>query len=211
MTGPKNEVRQMFDRIAERYDLANRVMSAGIDKWWRRRAVELLAPLDGEHILDLACGTGDCGKEIARRAPGAHVVGIDFAREMLRRNAGSVAQADARVLPLAERSIDGAICAFGFRNVPDALGEVARVLVPGARLVVLEFFRGKHFAHGLARALGGIVSGDRAAYEYLAASIGRYISADEFARTLEAAGFAHVTARALFPSGVAHVVKGVRS
>jgi ubiquinone/menaquinone biosynthesis methyltransferase len=207
MTG----VREMFDRIAPRYDLANRVMSAGIDKWWRRRAVALLAPIDGERILDLACGTGDCGKEIARLAPGARIVGIDFAREMLRRNGGAVAQADARVLPLADRSIDGGICAFGFRNVPDALGEVARVLRPGARLVALEFFRGKHFAHGLARALGGIVSGDRAAYEYLAASIESYVSADDFVRALEAAGFTNVTARALFPSGVAHVVKGVRS
>jgi demethylmenaquinone methyltransferase / 2-methoxy-6-polyprenyl-1,4-benzoquinol methylase len=173
--------------------------------------VALLAPIDGERILDLACGTGDCGKEIARLAPAARIAGVDFAREMLRRNGGAVAQADARVLPLADASIDGAICAFGFRNVPDALGEVARVLRPGARLVVLEFFRGKHFAHGLARALGGIVSGDRAAYQYLSASIDRYVSADEFARALEAAGFTNVTARALFPSGVAHVVKGVRS
>ena len=206
-----SQVREMFDRIAPRYDFANRVMSAGIDKLWRRRAVALLAPLDGERILDLACGTGDCTKEILRRAPGAQVVGMDFAREMLRRNAGATAQADAMSLPIASASLDGAICAFGFRNVPDALGEVRRVLRPGGRLVVLEFFRGKHFAHGLARAIGGMVSGDREAYEYLAQSIGRYVSADEFVQQLERLGFESVTARPLFPSGVAHLIKGARS
>ena len=206
-----SSVREMFERIAPRYDLANRVMSAGIDVWWRKRAAALLAPLDGERILDLACGTGDCAREILRLAPGARVVGVDFARGMLRRNPGSTAQGDARALPLGDASVDGAICAFGFRNVPDALGEVRRVLRPGGRLIVLEFFRGKHFAHGLARAVGRIVSGDRAAYDYLAQSIGGYLSAEEFAGKLEASGFANVTARALFPSGVAHLVKGVRS
>src|SRR5207302_7511461 len=78
-------VREMFDRIAPRYDLANRVMSAGVDVWWRRRAVAALAPNGGEVLLDLACGTGDCSRAILRRAPGARVVGADFAREMLRR------------------------------------------------------------------------------------------------------------------------------
>jgi demethylmenaquinone methyltransferase / 2-methoxy-6-polyprenyl-1,4-benzoquinol methylase len=206
-----NPVRQMFDRIAPRYDLANRVMSAGIDKLWRKRAAAALAPLDGERILDLACGTGDCAKEISRLAPGAHVVGMDFAREMLRRNTFSIAQADAMALPIASESLDGAICAFGFRNVPDALGEVRRVLRPGGRLVVVEFFRGKHVAHSLARKIGGLVSGDREAYEYLAESIGRYVSAEEFVGQLERLGFTNVTARPLFPSGVAHLIKGVRS
>jgi ubiquinone/menaquinone biosynthesis methyltransferase len=201
----------MFDRIAPRYDLANRVMSAGIDKFWRRRAAALLAPLPGERILDLACGTGDCTREILRLAPDAHVVGMDFAREMLRRNAGEIAQADALALPIASESLDGAICAFGFRNVPNALGEVRRVLRPGGRLVAVEFFRGKHFAHGLARKIGGLVSGDREAYEYLAESIGRYVSVEEFVQKLEQLGFGSVTARALFPSGVAHLIKGVRS
>jgi ubiquinone/menaquinone biosynthesis methyltransferase len=208
-------VRAMFDRIAPRYDLANRAMSAGIDKWWRRQAVVLLAPQGDECMLDLACGTGDCGKEIRRRAPSANVVGFDFAREMLRRNAGLVVQADASELPLADESIDGAICAFGFRNFsrpePNSLAEVRRVLRPGGRLVVLELFRGKHLMHSLARSVGGLVARDRAAYAYLAQSIGQYVSADEFARTLEAIGFTSVTAQPLFPSGVAHVVKGVRS
>src|SRR5262249_26802700 len=151
---------------------------------WRRRAIELLAPRLGERILDLACGTGDCSREIGRRAPGAQVFGADFSREMLRRYEFGGAQADALALPVRAASFDGAICAFGMRNVPEpvrALAEVHRALRSGGRLVVLEFFRKQGIALRLARLVGGIVSGDRMAYDYLARSIESTVTAEQFA------------------------------
>jgi len=211
------DVRAMFDRIAPRYDLANRVMSAGVDLWWRRRAVALLQPQWDERLLDLACGTGDCSREILRRQPGARLFGLDFAREMLRRyQPGACVQADALALPVRTGALDGAICAFGLRNVadlPQALFELARALRPGGRLLVLEFFRsGRRLAvNGLARLLGKLVSGDRAAYEYLFASIRSFHSTGEMVDLLQGAGFGDVAVRPLFPQGIATIVKGVRA
>src|SRR5262249_14671621 len=173
-------------------------MSAGIDLWWRRRAVAALDPKPGEHFLDLACGTGDCSREVLRREPRARLLGLDFSREMLRRYPFSArAQADALALPVRPRSLDGAICAFGLRNMtelPGVLAELGRALKPGGRLVVLEFFRPpsgtRRFAiDGLARVLGKLVSGDRAAYDYLAASIRAFCGATDLTELLVAAGF----------------------
>jgi ubiquinone/menaquinone biosynthesis methyltransferase len=212
-------VRALFERLAPRYDLANRVMSAGIDQRWRRQAVALLDPRPRERLLDLACGTGDCARAIRRRCPEAKVLGADFARQMLRR-AGPLdrLQADALALPLGKGSVDGVLCAFGVRNLDDraaALGELARVLRPGGRLVVLELFHPVRAGAGLlagalTRTLGAWAGGDRAAYDYLAASIHGFITGEAFAAELRAAGFAVAAPQPLFPRGIAALVQGVR-
>lgn len=136
----------MFDRIARRYDLLNALMSLGLDRLWRRRAARALEPRAGERFLDVATGTGDLARAILRRAPGAEVVGLDPSRAMLARAAAKLPRAtfvpgDARDLPFPDASFDGVSIAFGIRNVPDrpaALAEMARVLRPGGRLVILE-------------------------------------------------------------------------
>ena len=232
---PAHDVRGMFDRIAGRYDAANRVMSAGVDVLWRRKAITRL--LDGladvPRLLDLGAGTLDGALEIARRAPGATVVGADFAREMLRagqaklrggrdENGSARARiwpqiADGHALPYADGAFDGAFSAFSVRNladVPAAMRELRRVVRPGGRIAVLEFFRPERtrfFFDKLYNArvlplLGWAVTGDREAYRYLPASIAAFLSRDQYAAVLRDAGFAAVDARPLFPSGVASLV-----
>lgn len=220
------DVRGMFDRIARRYDAANRVMSAGIDVLWRRRAMRSL--LDGlgpePAVLDLGAGTLDGALEILRRRPRARVAAADFARRMLevgRRKRGAdrvtVLAADGMRLPVADAGFDAAFTAFCVRNLPDvsgALAELRRVLRPGAPLVVLEFFRPvrrRLFFDRVwnARALpflGWAVTGDRAAYRYLPASIESFLGRSDFQALARAAGFPEVAGEDLFPAGVASLV-----
>ena len=173
----------MFAGIAGRYDLANRVLSAGIDKRWRRRVIEIAGgDLSGKRALDVACGTGDLTAELKRA--GADTVGVDFTFEMLRlappkTDARGWIQGDGLKLPFRSSSFDLVAIAFGLRNVADrrvAFSEMLRVLVPGGRLVVLEFsmprqdllgraYKG-YLTHVLPR-LGGVLAGDKAAYTYL--------------------------------------------
>jgi demethylmenaquinone methyltransferase/2-methoxy-6-polyprenyl-1,4-benzoquinol methylase len=220
------DVRGMFDRIASRYDRANRVMSAGVDVLWRRRAIrELLAGLgEAPTILDLGAGTLDGAIEIRRRRPGARVCAADFARNMLvagkrKPAAAAIAAqvADAHALPFREAAFDGAFSAFCVRNLralPRAMGELRRVIRPGGRLAVLEFFkpaRRRPFWDGLYNArvlplVGRLVTGDAAAYQYLPESIAEFVSREAFAAELLTAGFARVVGRDLFPGGVASLV-----
>jgi demethylmenaquinone methyltransferase / 2-methoxy-6-polyprenyl-1,4-benzoquinol methylase len=149
----KEAVRSMFDRIARRYDLLNRLLSAGTDRRWRRAAVDLLALAGPARVLDLCTGTADLLIEVLGRDPRHGGVGLDLAGEMLRRGkaklesrglAGraSLAQADAERLPLRPGAFDAALIGFGIRNVGDpalALRQIHQALRPGGRLVVLEF------------------------------------------------------------------------
>jgi len=143
----------MFDDIAPRYDLLNRVLSAGLDRRWRDRAVDALDLKAGATVLDLCTGTADLAVATVRRVPGATVVGVDFSREMLRLGLAKIVtlglsprirlvRGDAARIPAQDRSCDGATVAFGIRNVAEparALAELARVLRPGGRLAILEF------------------------------------------------------------------------
>ena len=197
-------VRAMFDRIAPRYDLLNRVMTMRIDQAWRRKLLAALAPARGERLLDLCAGTMDVAALARRREPGLSVVAADFSMPMLVRGVSKTAlpasQADALALPFRAASFDLATVTFGMRNLDSferGLGEIARVLRPGGRLGVLEFFRadsaGPRAVHALYNrlalpVLGRVLSPDPEAYRYLVASMERFASRAEFEEGARAAG-----------------------
>ncbi|HVR71918.1 MAG TPA: ubiquinone/menaquinone biosynthesis methyltransferase [Vicinamibacteria bacterium] len=227
---PEREaVRSMFDRIAPRYDLLNRLLSAGTDRRWRRACVDFLDLSAPARLLDLCTGTADLLIEALERDPRHRGVGLDLSAEMLRRAdrkvlrrglqpRASLAAADAERLPVAAARFDGALVAFGIRNVGDpaaALAELRRVLRPGGRLVVLEFGtpRGPlgalyrlYFERVLPR-IGRLVSGDGGAYRYLPLSVARFPGPDGFCALLERAGFAAVSRRPL-TLGIAWLYRG---
>jgi len=229
MAQAASDVRAMFDRIAGRYDVANRVMSVSLDVIWRRRAMRLL--LDGldqrSWVLDLGAGTLDGAIEILRQWPDARVVAADFTRAMLlagRRKPGAAAvvlhAADGHRLPYRDGVFVAAFSGFCVRNLRDlasGLAELRRVIRPGGRLVVLEFFRParpRPFWDGLCTGrllplLGWAVSGDRAAYRYLPDSIQRFDTRADFESRLRAAGFADVRSHDLFPGGIASLVEAL--
>ncbi len=197
-------VRSMFDAIASRYDLVNTIASAGSDGRWRRRAVSRLAPRPGERILDLACGTGKLSLEIRRQ--GALVVGLDFSAMMLRQYQltspdAMLVRSDALQLPFAAASFEACSIAFGLRNLHDprlGLAEMRRVLRPGGRLLILEFLRPpktpmsmpyRFYVDHFLPLLGGRVSGERQAYEYLSDTIDTYMDAREMALLVGSCGF----------------------
>lgn len=206
-------VRGIFSEIAPRYDLLNHLLSLNIDRVWRRRAIAMLnwqrAP--EATYLDLCAGTLDVAAALARQ-PGfrGRVLGADFAEPMLREGLSKSSSrisplvADALELPLAAGSAAGAIVAFGVRNVSDldtALREVHRVLTTGARFVILEFttprnpiVRGLYhfYFHRVLPFVGGLVSGNRAAYQYLPESVARFPREEQLAGRLRDAGFADV-------------------
>jgi demethylmenaquinone methyltransferase/2-methoxy-6-polyprenyl-1,4-benzoquinol methylase len=206
----------MFDAIAPRYDLLNRVLSAGFDQRWRARAIRELSLGAADVLVDVCTGTADVAlAALASPTPPARAVGLDFSREMLRRgleksrraSAGRIvlAQADATRLPLPDQSADAATIAFGIRNVqqPDAAcRELARILRPGGRVAILEFglprvswFRRLYlwYAERVLPRIGSLVSRHRSAYAYLPESVGRFPPPETFGSTLQAAGFPHVT------------------
>ena len=225
-------VRRMFSEIAPRYDLLNRVLSLGIDRSWRRTAIAALGWTrrpEGSY-LDLCAGTLDVAAALVSTAGfNGSVLAADFAEPMLRSGRGKgpadridPVVADALALPMANARCDGAIVAFGIRNVAgldDALREVARVLSPGARFVILEFSTP---SHALLRALylfyfrrilpliGGAVSGHATAYRYLPESVAHFPEGDRLAALLRNAGFANVTWRPL-TFGIAALHVGERA
>lgn len=229
------KVQRMFGRIAHGYDRANRVMSLGVDERWRKRAVDdLLAHLPddrGATALDLCAGTLDSTLAIARRWPGANVIAGDFSAEMLARGEAKLDEAlrtrvraqvmDAHALPLADRSCDAIFCAFGIRNFSDldrGTAEQARVLRPGGKLCVLEFFRPtglfvrmmhRVYNQTLLPLLGWAVTGDREAYQYLPRSIGRFDTTAEYSARLARHGFGDVRIEPL-TFGMAWIVRATR-
>ena len=205
----EGQVRAMFDRISGFYDLVNTVMTAGLHHRWRARAVDLAAIGPGSRALDVATGTGDLAIELARR--GVDVVGSDFSDEMLavaRRKAGGrdrlrFEHGNALELPYADDEFDAATVGFGARNFSDldrGLAEMARVVRPGGRVVVLEIttptkpplstFYGLWFDR-LVPAIGRI-AGDSAAYEYLPSSVKRFPGPEGLAAAMERAGLERI-------------------
>ena len=211
----------MFDAIAARYDLLNHVLSAGIDRRWRRRAIQSLQLTGKERVLDLCTGTADLAIAAARARPAAaRVVGVDFAGAMLgvaRKKLArerlddrvALVRGDATRIPLADRSVDAVTIAFGIRNVDEvaaACREMRRVLRRGGRLAILEFavptvpglsrlYLG--YLHHVLPRIGRAVSRHNAAYGYLPASIGAFSSPAEFVQILQDAGFSSISSKGL--------------
>jgi demethylmenaquinone methyltransferase/2-methoxy-6-polyprenyl-1,4-benzoquinol methylase len=217
-------VREMFDRIAPRYDFINRVMTGGMDRRWRRWVFRSLGVTARDVVLDLACGTGDFA--LLARERSARVIALDFSREMLRRarmRAGSGAdfvRADALRLPLADGSVTVAVSGFALRNlasIPPVLGELARVTRPGGRLGLLEVDRPRNrlIAAGHGFYFGGVVPfvggmlADRRAYRYLPDSVAYLPAQNELLGMVAEAGFINVQKRT-FLGGAAQAITAVR-
>ena len=225
-------VQAMFSDIAPRYDLLNHLLSFNVDRRWRRRAIRALGweRNPAGTYLDLCAGTLDVSVELARQDGfRGRVIGADFAEPMLLAGRGKARNApvhpvaaDALSLPLSDRACAGAVVGFGVSNLADldaGLREVARVLAPGARFVILEFTTPRsaivrsgyhlYFHHVLPR-VGGVISGNRDAYRYLPESVARFPAARELADRMRAAEFRDVSWRPL-TLGIAAIHVGIRA
>jgi demethylmenaquinone methyltransferase/2-methoxy-6-polyprenyl-1,4-benzoquinol methylase len=225
-------VEQMFSAIAPRYDLLNRVLSAGRDRVWRRRAIAATELPPHGRLLDVCTGTADMALEAARQFPGAEILGVDFSPAMIERGRTKVARAGlssriqlqvapAEVLPLPGGAFDAATIAFGLRNVPDrarALREMQRALRPGGRAVILEFttppgrlFRRVYlwYFHRVLPRIGRLVSGHATAYSYLPASVADFPPPEGLSAWMREAGFTEVSYR-LLTGGIVGIHVGMK-
>ncbi len=216
------DVRSMFDRIAPVYDAMNHVMTAGLDRRWRRLTAESVVR-PGDRVLDACCGTGDLALACVRAGAGS-VVGLDFSPRMIeraRRKSDAVAwvEGDALSLPFEDGSFDAATVGFGIRNVADlggALTELARVLVAGGRVGLLEitqptgalapFYR--VWFERIVPVLGKPLAGG-SAYKYLPASVRRFPGKDDLVAVIERAGF-HEVAYRTFAGGIVALHTAIR-
>ena len=227
----KEKIRQMFDGIAPSYDRLNHIMSLNVDKVWRRHALKQIVDGTPQRLLDVACGTGDSTISAAvAAAEGSVVTGVDISEGMMAlvmdkaRKAGVADRirlqvADGEALPFADGSFHRVTCAFGIRNFEHkekGLAEFRRVLCPGGRAVILElsvpqnrvirWFYDLYFLHVLPW-IGGVVSGDKAAYKYLPASVHAFPAPGEFCAMMREAGFSRVSHKA-FTLGLCRMYVG---
>ena len=210
------QTREMFTSIAPRYDFLNRLLSVGQDKYWRKRAVDLLDPMGRDQILDVATGTCDIVIEIASRNISVRIFGIDFSQRMLDLGRTKVTQnnydksisfqiGSGEHLPFANESFDGVICAFGIRNfanVQMGLREFYRVLKPGGRIVILEFSVPQNqflntvyewYFNLILPKIGNLISGHSNAYTYLPESVANFPNQKKFVGWIEKTGFKKVS------------------
>ena len=216
----------MFDGIAARYDLVNRVISLGIDQSWRRKTVAALSLAPGHRVLDLATGTADLAIQVAQTEPSVSVVGLDPSSKMLEVGRVKVTRAelearvelvqgDAQALPFETHSFDSVCIAFGIRNVPDrdkALREMARVTRPGGRIAILELSEprsgllgamARFHIHVVVPYVGALLSGVKE-YQYLQRSIAAFPPADEFASLMRSSNLEVLAVQPL-TFGVCHL------
>lgn len=228
----KEEVREMFDNIAPKYDLLNHTLSMSIDRVWRRRVVGEVRRAKPGRILDVATGTGDLAIAMARRIRDVQVLGVDLSEQMLavaRRKIEArgldgrivLDRGDAERLAVADASVDVATVAFGVRNFGDlgaGLRELARTIKPGGKVVILEFSRPRDrvfralyefYSYKILPRIGGLVSRDKRAYEYLPASVGEFPAPEEFMAMMARAGFRNCRARSQ-SFGIAQIYIGER-
>jgi demethylmenaquinone methyltransferase / 2-methoxy-6-polyprenyl-1,4-benzoquinol methylase len=207
------QVREMFSSIAQRYDLANHVLSCGCDFYWRKRAARMIARWAPQKILDLATGTGDLALTLQKQIQDAKVVGADFSEKMLaiaqQKGVRHTITADAMNLPFEEHSFDCLTIAFGIRNLPDwilALREMRRVIKVGGHLLILEFslpttsvLRAAYrvYLHHCLPMIGSFLTRQKNAYDYLGDSIESFPSGENMVRLIESVGFTNVVAEPL--------------
>lgn len=213
-------VDDMFDAIAPRYDLLNRVLTFGMDVGWRRKTVKSLQLSPGSKVLDLACGTGDLCRELAKR--GYRPVGVDRSAGMLaaQRTTAPLIRGDALVLPFRSNSVDGVVCGFALRNFSSLkpfLKECARVLRPGGRVALLEVAEPENsvlrWGHGqyfgkVVPLVGGLLS-DRDAYQYLPKSVAYLPPAGRMVSMMAESGFGNANRR-LLSTGIAQLLTGTK-
>lgn len=210
-----DQVEQMFDSIAPKYDRMNRLMSFGMDKTWRRRTMAALRKRGHKRVLDIACGTGDMTYAVYKGLQAESVMGIDLSEGMLRVARSKwdfidFTKADCcKGLPFKDGTFDAATVAFGVRNFEDldkGISEIRRVLSPSGTLAVLELSTPQHFpfrqlyrmyAYGIIPLVGGAVSGDRKAYGYLPRSIEAFPQGERFLEIMRKCGFTDCSARAM--------------
>ena len=218
---PIEAVRAMFDAIAPRYDVVNRIMTFRMDVGWRRRTVRALRLGPGSRVLDLACGTGDFCREL--QAVALRPVGVDLSFGMLAaaRTGAPLVHADVLRLPISAAAVDGAVCGFALRNlvaIPPLFTELARVVRPGGRIALLEvaeppnrLLRWGHrlYFGRIVPRIGGALS-DPAAYRYLPRSVAYLPPPDELLEELRAAGFVGVERR-LLSAGIAQLITATRA
>lgn len=231
-TPSRLDVHQMFNRISRRYDLLNRILSLGMDLYWRRAAIRELDPQQHLRVLDLACGTGDIAFAAANAESQRAVVGVDRAEEMLllaeqklkAQDLGrrvSLVLGDGMEIPAADSSIDATTIAFGIRNMPETsvcLLEMRRILKPGGKIIILEFslpssrlFRALHlfYLRRIVPVIGRVVSGDSFAYSYLNQTIESYPFGEQFCLLLKSAGFNRIAYRPL-SLGIVTIYTGIK-
>ena len=214
-------VRSMFDAIAPRYDLVNRVMTFRMDVGWRRRTIRELSLPSGSRVLDLACGTGDFCRELSGR--GLLPIGVDFSWGMLAaaRTDAPLVQGDALRLPVPDRVVDGVTCGFALRNFVELesfFSELARVVRPAGRIALLEVAEpanailrtGHRVYFGKVVPVIGRLLSDGAAYRYLPKSVAYLPTPESMLQTIEAAGFRDVR-RILLSGGITQLIVGTRA
>ena len=205
-------VRSLFTAIAGRYDLANHLLSGGLDFYWRRRAAAIVRGWNPARILDLATGSGDLALTLRAMCPRSLIVGADFCHPMLleaaRKGASNLVVADGMRLPFPDGGYDAVTIAFGLRNMesrPGALEEMARVLRPGGHLLVLDFavpppplrWLYRPYLHHVLPRMAALLTGEKAAYDYLGDSIESFPYGPAMCALIAGAGFADVAAKPL--------------
>jgi demethylmenaquinone methyltransferase/2-methoxy-6-polyprenyl-1,4-benzoquinol methylase len=218
--GKKQQVAEMFDKIAFRYDFLNRFLSGGIDIFWRKRAIRELRELSDTAVLDVATGTGDMAVLLARRYPQARITGVDISEGMLAVGRQKLARlkldsritlqpGDSEALPFSDNRFDAITVAFGvrnFENLENGLREMRRVLKPGGKLVVLEFSQPRiqgicqlyrAYMRLIAPRIAGIAASNREAYRYLNDSVQAFPEGEQLVRILQECGFVHTRLRRL--------------
>jgi len=214
------KTQEMFTSIAPRYDFLNRLLSLGLDRYWRKKAIDSLGFLENQCILDVGTGTCDMVIEVAKRNPSVQIFGLDFSRRMLDLGQIKITKKDYKqivslqigsgeYLPYADTSFDGVVCAFGIRNFADVqlgLKEFYRVLKPGGMVVILEFsippnklFESVYdwYFNFILPKVGKLISGHSNAYSYLPKSVANFPNQKKFTKCIENAGFQNVFFTAL--------------
>jgi len=230
--GKKQQVAEMFDHIAFRYDFLNRFLSAGTDIRWRKKAIAQLASLQPQSILDVATGTGDMAIMMARQFPAAKIIGIDISEGMLEKGREKLLKAnlggrvnlqsgDSETINYPPASFDAVSVAFGvrnFENLEKGLREIYRVLTPGGKLIILEFSKPKTigikqlynlYMGFLAPQIGKLFCKDKDAYQYLNDSVQRFPEGKEFDDILQSVGFTHTTCKNL-SFGICSIYAGIK-